>query len=157
MSEPIFGVARVLRTNRPVLRVIAVAVLASIAGVLRAADHSSWQELSKLGTAQTRGATAFWAGAPELTPRAKVKVLDVDGPGVITSFHVSAMNSVGEEIGQRGSRVAVLRCRTWDRISFHKSCLWTMQWSDIGSDRGAKNRLGDTPIPYRHAVYYYTK
>jgi len=56
---------------------------------------SNWRELSRLGHATTRGVTAFWGGLPELDAKAKIKVLDVDGPGVITSFHVSAMSAAG--------------------------------------------------------------
>jgi hypothetical protein len=62
-----------------------------------AIDASNWQELSRVGNASTRGVTAFWGGMPELSAKAKIKVLDVDGPGVITSFHVSAMAAVDIE------------------------------------------------------------
>ncbi|MEI6654971.1 MAG: DUF2961 domain-containing protein [Verrucomicrobiota bacterium] len=60
-----------------------------------AGDASNWRELSRLGHASTRGTTAFWGGMPELNAKAKIKVLDVDGPGVITSIHVSAMSAAG--------------------------------------------------------------
>jgi hypothetical protein len=56
-----------------------------------AGDSSNWRELSRVGRASTRGVTAFWGGMPELNGKAKIKVLDVNGPGVITSFHVSSM------------------------------------------------------------------
>jgi len=60
-------------------------------------DGSGWRELSRVGHASTRGATAFWGGMPELEAKVKIKVLDVDGPGVITSIHVSAMSAAGIE------------------------------------------------------------
>ena len=60
-------------------------------------DASNWRELSRLGHASTRGVTAFWGGMPELEAKAKIKVLDVDGPGVITSIHVSAMSAAGTQ------------------------------------------------------------
>ena len=311
-----------------------------------AGDGSSWQELSKVGQARTRGVTAFWGGLPELKAKARIKVLDMDGPGVVTSFHVSAMAAAGvqgfgsapvagliirvfydgqtqpaiemplmdfvgdlecrsqyfssvflskvkeshnfripmpfrkhvtievenpsdrkvdgyieltydeveaipadsgylhvdyrtgnlsarkpntvfelkkagvivahwlqyetekardgqliceadqqffldgdakptlqsmgsedlyggswgfiaqqgdgqytavlrnEQVGAAGSRVAVLRCRSRDAISFKKSCTWILTWANDG---WAADKLGDTPIPYRHGVYYYSK
>jgi hypothetical protein len=59
-----------------------------------------------------------------------------------------------EEVGAGGSRVAVLRCRSRDAISFLKSCKWVLTWANDG---WAVDRLGDSPIPYRHCVYYYSK
>ena len=59
-----------------------------------------------------------------------------------------------EEVGAGGSRVAVLRCRSRDAISFKKSCKWVLTWANDG---WAADRLGDSPIPYRHCVYYYSK
>jgi len=76
----------------------ATMILSLIAHPVLAGDRSSWQELSKVGQARTHGVTAFWGGLPELNAKTKVKVLDVDGPGVITSIHVSAMAAGG---GQR--------------------------------------------------------
>jgi hypothetical protein len=58
-----------------------------------APDH--WQELASVGTgAQSRLAFSHWPNdkyprLPELTPKAKTVMLDVDGPGVVTLFHVS--------------------------------------------------------------------
>jgi len=60
-----------------------------------AGDEPSWQDLSKVGRATTHGVTAFWGGLPELDAKARITVLDVDGPGVITSIHVSAMSAAG--------------------------------------------------------------
>ena len=65
------------------------------APVVLGGDSPSWQELSQVGKARTHGVTAFWGGLPELNAKARVKVLDVDGPGVITSIHVSAMAAEG--------------------------------------------------------------
>lgn len=316
------------------------------ASVALAGDNQSWQELSKVGRARTHGVTAFWGGLPELSAKAMVKVLNADGPGVITSIHVSAMAAEGidgfgsppvagliirvfydgqakpaidmplmdfvgdiqcksqyfssvflskvkeshnfripmpfrkhvtievenpsdrkvngyleltydkvdtvpdesgylqvdyrtgslsarkpntmfhvetpgvivahwlqyetekardgqliceadqqffldgeakptlqsmgsedlyggswgfiaqqgdgqftailrnEKVGAAGSRVAVLRCRSRDAISFRKSCKWILTWEN---DTWAADRLGDSPIPYRHCVYYYAK
>jgi hypothetical protein len=61
-----------------------------------------------------------------------------------------------ETLGTTGSRIAVLRCRSRDSVSFRASCRWTMNWSDFGYDLVAKQTLGATPIPYRHCVYYYS-
>jgi hypothetical protein len=68
-----------------------------IADPVLAGDNPAWQELTKVGRASTHGVTAFWGGLPELNAKAKVKVLDADGPGVITSIHVSAMAADGIE------------------------------------------------------------
>jgi hypothetical protein len=62
-----------------------------------------------------------------------------------------------EEVGPAGSRVALLRCRSLDPISFKQSCKWILAWSDVGYDLVAKQKLGDSPVPYRHCVYYYAK
>lgn len=59
-----------------------------------------------------------------------------------------------ETLGNAGSRIAVLRCRSRDAISFRQSCKWVLTWANDG---WAADKLGDTPIPYRHCVYYYTK
>lgn len=88
-----------------------LAMLSLIAHAALAGDGSSWQELSKVGHAKTHGVTAFWGGMPELVPKAKIKVLDVDGPGVITSIHVSAMAAEG--IGFDAPAVAGLIIRVF--------------------------------------------
>jgi len=59
-----------------------------------------------------------------------------------------------EPLGDAGSRIAVLRCRTQDAISFRKSCKWLLTWENDG---WAVAKLGESPIPYRHCVYYYSK
>ncbi|MCX6929910.1 MAG: DUF2961 domain-containing protein, partial [Verrucomicrobia bacterium] len=74
---------------------ILIALVVVFASFVRADDTPSWQELSKVGRARTRGVTAFWGGLPELDAKARIKVLDVNGPGVITSIHVSAMAAAG--------------------------------------------------------------
>ena len=79
----------------PILLLVPVGLV--FASVVLAGDNPSWQDLSKVGKARTRGVTAFWGGMPELNAKARIKVLDVDGPGVITSIHVSAMAAVGIE------------------------------------------------------------
>ncbi len=76
-------------------RFVMTLALGWLAAAPAMADEPGWQELSKVGHAKTHGATAFWGGMPELNPKARIKVLDVDGPGVITSFHVSAMAADG--------------------------------------------------------------
>jgi hypothetical protein len=83
--------------SKPIAYVIvgAATMLSLIADPVLPGDRSSWQELSKVGRAKTHGVTAFWGGLPELNAKARIKVLDVDGPGVITSIHVSAMAAAG--------------------------------------------------------------
>lgn len=57
-----------------------------------------------------------------------------------------------EALKPTGSRVAMLRCRTTDAISFQKSCKWILTWA---TDPGPQKKLGEIPIPYRHCVYFY--
>ena len=85
--------------NRHIEFVIAGAatMLCFIAYPVLAGVSPTWQELSAVGRARTHGITAFWGGLPELDGKARIKVLDVDGPGVITSIHVSAMAADGIE------------------------------------------------------------
>ena len=51
-----------------------------------------------------------------------------------------------------GSRVAVLRCRERDTISFQQSCKWVLTYL---TDPKTIKTLSDSPMPYRHCVYYY--
>src|ERR1017187_1198169 len=88
-----------LMMNRHIEFVIAGAatMLCFIAYPVLAGVSPTWQELSAVGRARTHGITAFWGGLPELDGKTRIKVLDVDGPGVITSIHVSAMAADGIE------------------------------------------------------------
>jgi hypothetical protein len=52
-----------------------------------------------------------------------------------------------------GPRIAVLRCRTTDAISFRQSCKWILTFEH---DPKHQKRLGDTPVSDRHCVYYYS-
>jgi hypothetical protein len=57
-----------------------------------------------------------------------------------------------EDLKPAGSRVAALRCRMLDAISFRKSCKWILTFAH---DPDHQKRLADTPVPFRHCVYYY--
>jgi len=57
-----------------------------------------------------------------------------------------------EEIQPAGARIAALRCRTNDAIRFRNSCRWILTYEN---DPAAIEVLGNSPIPYRHCVYYY--
>jgi len=59
-----------------------------------------------------------------------------------------------EDLQPTGSRIAVLRCRTNDAISFRKSCKWILTF--LKDNQYHINKLGNIPIPYRHCVYYYS-
>ena len=60
-----------------------------------AAAAGDWQQLTAVGGgAQSRLAISHWPNdkypqLPELTPHSKTVMLDADGPGVVTLFHVS--------------------------------------------------------------------
>ncbi len=60
-----------------------------------AAPQEDWQQLTAVGGgAQSRLAISHWPNdkypqLPELTPKSKTVLLEADGPGVVTLFHVS--------------------------------------------------------------------
>lgn len=53
-----------------------------------------------------------------------------------------------------GSRIAVLRCRESDAISFQSSAKWVITYLH---DPEAMKRLDGTPVQYRQCVYYYSE
>jgi hypothetical protein len=59
-----------------------------------------------------------------------------------------------DDLQPAGSRIAVLRCRTEDAVSFRQSCRWILTFVH---DPHYQKQLGDTPIPYHHCVYHYSK
>lgn len=59
-----------------------------------------------------------------------------------------------EDLKPSGSRIAVLRCRERDTLSFKQSCKWVLTYL---TDPSTIKTLGGTPVPYRHCVYYYSK
>ena len=59
-----------------------------------------------------------------------------------------------EDLKPSGSRIAILRCRARDTISFRRSCKWILTYL---TDPWAIKAMGDAPVPYRHCVYYYSK
>lgn len=58
-----------------------------------------------------------------------------------------------EDLKPSGSRIAILRCRERDTISFRQSCKWVLTYL---TDPWALKALGDAPVSYRHCVYYYS-
>ena len=101
-----------------------------------AGDASDWRDLSRLGHTSTRGVTAFWGGMPELNPKAKIKVLDVDGPGVITSFHVSAMAADSDGFSSPAAAGLILRVF----YDGHAKPAIEMPLMDFMGDVGCKSR-----------------
>lgn len=59
-----------------------------------------------------------------------------------------------EDLKPSGQRIAVLRCRENDVISFRKSCKWVITYL---TDPGTVKRFGNSQVPFRHCVYYYSK
>ena len=74
---------------------LALTGVALPSGTTAAAPQDNWQQLTAVGGgAQSRLAISHWPNdkypsLPELTPKAKTVMLEVDGPGVVTLFHVS--------------------------------------------------------------------
>jgi hypothetical protein len=59
-----------------------------------------------------------------------------------------------EDLNPSGSRIGILRCRERDTISFKQSCKWVLTYL---TDPATIKTLGNTPVPYRHCVYFYAK
>jgi hypothetical protein len=94
---------------RSVVGLIAAGTLLATVGVLPAQpDPGGWQKITAIPDAKTHLVPRTWTldkypDAPTLTPHSKVTVLDQDGPGVVTHFHVS--NYAGGDAGQLLLRV----------------------------------------------------
>jgi hypothetical protein len=56
--------------------------------ILHAEDPSSWQVVSRVRPGKSHVVPALWADMPKLNARTTVKILDVDGPGVVSLLHV---------------------------------------------------------------------
>jgi hypothetical protein len=59
-----------------------------------------------------------------------------------------------EELQPTGRRIAMLRCRDKDMISFKENCNWVITYLN---DVQTVKDFGEALIPYRHCVYYYSK
>jgi hypothetical protein len=59
-----------------------------------------------------------------------------------------------ESLKPTGMRIAAVRCRANDMISFKESCKWVISYLH---DPAALDGFGTSLIPYRHCVYYYAK
>lgn len=120
--------------NRSVLLVCAIGS-AALAPILRPAPapESDWQQLTAVGDGgQSRLAISHWPNdkypqLPELTPKAKTVLLDVDGPGVVTLFHVSKYH---------GGDPAQLLLRVWYDGAAKPAI--EMPWMDFLGDIEAK-------------------
>lgn len=89
----------------------------------------AWQQLAVVGEgAQSRLAPSHWPydkypELPEITPKSKTVLLDVDGPGVVTLMHVSKYG---------GGDPAVLRLRVW--YDAEQQPAIDMPWMDFLAD-----------------------
>ena len=155
-----------------------VSLTVAFASSVLADDSPSWQELSKVGRARTHGViAAHWLQYETEKARDGQLICEADQQFYLDGDAKSTLQSMGsedlyggswgfiaqqgdgqytsvlrnEKMGAAGSRVAVLRCRSRDAISFSKSCKWILTWENDG---WAADKLGDSPIPYRHCVYY---
>jgi hypothetical protein len=70
--------------------IAASTLFALLAGTapLDAQDPQSWQEVARIRPGQSHVVPALWANFPRLNAKSKVKILDVDGPGVVSLLHV---------------------------------------------------------------------
>jgi hypothetical protein len=79
------------------------------ATAMYAQELPGWEQLSRVRPTQTRVVPAFWAHLPPLDPKAKIKVLDVDGPGVVTTIHCSGMGAEIFKFDAPASQSLVIR------------------------------------------------
>jgi hypothetical protein len=82
-----------MRTLPPVCAALMAALVAAQADGVKP-DMNEWLETCRVADAKTHVVPRTWhldkyPDAPRLTPRAKVTLLDVDGPGVVTLLHAS--------------------------------------------------------------------
>ena len=81
--------------TKTVVSLAATVTLLATAGVLHAqSDQGKWQTITAIPNAKTHLVPRTWTldkypDAPTLLPHSKVTVLDHEGPGVVTNFHVS--------------------------------------------------------------------
>jgi hypothetical protein len=115
-------------------------VLAALLGVVGArplanaasAPTDGWQQIASLPRAQSRLAISHWPNdkypnLAELTPGAKTVLLDTDGPGVVTLFHVSKYQG-----GDQGK----LMLRVW--YDGQAKAALEMPWMDFLGDVEAR-------------------
>jgi len=92
-----------------VVSLVTAIIVLTAAGVLHAqSDLGGWQKITAIPDAKTHLVPRTWTldkypDAPTLTPHSKVTLLDQDGPGVVTNFHVS--NYAGGDASQLVLRV----------------------------------------------------
>jgi hypothetical protein len=58
--------------------------------------RSDWQAIARIKDQKTHVVPAFWQGLPKLDARTKIKILDVNGPGVVSVFHCCNFVAPGE-------------------------------------------------------------
>jgi hypothetical protein len=78
-----------MNMRNPALAAILLLLSSGITRSLQAEESVSWQETARVRPGQSHVVPALWANLPRLNAKAKVKILDVDGPGVVTLLHVS--------------------------------------------------------------------
>lgn len=64
----------------------------------KAQTKSDWQSVSRIKNQTTHVVPAFWQNLPKLNAKTKIRILDVDGPGVISMLHSSAFVAKGEGV-----------------------------------------------------------
>ena len=83
-----------VRASTVVGLIVAGTLLATAGGLHAQSDLGNWQKITAIPDAKTHLVPRTWTldkypDAPTLTPHSKVTILDQDGPGVVTNFHVS--------------------------------------------------------------------
>lgn len=102
-------------------------------------------DLPQVRSEKTHLVPSFWAELPRLKAKTTLRM------GIQSDNFAAIIKQ--EDLKPSGSRIAILRCRERDAISFRRSCKWVLTYL---TDISTLKPLGDAPIAYRHCVYYYS-
>lgn len=78
-----------MKMRNPALAAVLLLLSFGVARSVQAEEPLSWQETARIRPGQSRVVPALWANLPRLNAKARVKIFDVDGPGVVSLLHVS--------------------------------------------------------------------
>ena len=81
-------------TTSGIRLLVAKSLVATVSVAAAQSDQGTWQKITTIPDAKTHLVPRTWTldkypDAPTLTAHSKVTILDQDGPGVVTNFHVS--------------------------------------------------------------------
>jgi hypothetical protein len=99
-----------MKTHKPMITVPTLFALLGGFMPLGAQDKPSWQEVSRVRPGQSHAVPALWSNLPKLNARSKVRILDVDGPGVVSLLHVcNFVSATGFSGNSPGAQAVMVR------------------------------------------------